>query len=150
MPNAMVAVKHMPALLEIHGEADRNVPVAKGEELVKLASPPELTPLVAARRCEDVQRQRSTPRGQKGEQPKPKKQRRKSVKRLSKLILDFSLAKGKSTVEQFADNAGRFVSSLDSGRHHFVIGGAHAVKFEPGHQLENVSTLHQATWRRRS
>jgi carboxymethylenebutenolidase len=27
----------MPPLLEIHGEADRNVPVAKGEELVKLA-----------------------------------------------------------------------------------------------------------------
>ena len=38
MTNAMVAqVKHMPPLLEIHGKADRNVPVAKGEELVKLA-----------------------------------------------------------------------------------------------------------------
>jgi DNA replication protein DnaC len=42
------------------------------------------------------------------------------------------------------------VPSLDPGRHHFVIGGAHAVKLEPGHQLENVSPVHQATGRRRS
>jgi carboxymethylenebutenolidase len=27
----------MPPLLELHGEADRNVPLAKGEALVKLA-----------------------------------------------------------------------------------------------------------------
>jgi hypothetical protein len=33
------------------------------------------------------------------EPPKPKKQRRQRVRRLSKLILDFSLAKGKCTVE---------------------------------------------------
>jgi hypothetical protein len=57
---------------------------------------------------------------------------------------------GNFGAEQFADNACRLVPSLDSGRHHFVIGGAHAVKLEPGHQLENVSTLHQATRRRRS
>jgi carboxymethylenebutenolidase len=38
MPDAMVAqVKHMPPLIELHGEADRSVPLAKGEELVKLA-----------------------------------------------------------------------------------------------------------------
>jgi carboxymethylenebutenolidase len=38
MPDAMVAqVKHMPPLIELHGEADHNVPLAKGEELVKLA-----------------------------------------------------------------------------------------------------------------
>ena len=28
----MVAVKHMPPLLEIHGEADRDVPVAESEK----------------------------------------------------------------------------------------------------------------------
>ncbi|MBV8362414.1 MAG: dienelactone hydrolase family protein [Deltaproteobacteria bacterium] len=38
MPDAMVAqVKHMPPLIELHGEADRSVPLAKEEELVKLA-----------------------------------------------------------------------------------------------------------------
>src|SRR5258708_19440504 len=38
MPDAMVReVKHLPPLIELHGEADRNVPPAKGEELVKLA-----------------------------------------------------------------------------------------------------------------
>jgi carboxymethylenebutenolidase len=38
MPDAMVSeVKHLPPLIELHGEADRNVPPAKGEELVKLA-----------------------------------------------------------------------------------------------------------------
>jgi carboxymethylenebutenolidase len=38
MPDAAAAhVKRFPPLLELHGEADRNVPVAKGEELVKLA-----------------------------------------------------------------------------------------------------------------
>jgi carboxymethylenebutenolidase len=37
MPDAMVPeVKHLPPLIELHGEADRNVPPAKGEELVKL------------------------------------------------------------------------------------------------------------------
>jgi carboxymethylenebutenolidase len=38
MPDAMVAeVKHMPPLIELHGEADHNVPLAKGQELVDLA-----------------------------------------------------------------------------------------------------------------
>ena len=38
MPDAMVSqVKHMPPLIELHGDADRVVPLAKGEELVKLA-----------------------------------------------------------------------------------------------------------------
>ena len=38
MPDAMVAeVKHMPPLIELHGEADHNVPLAKGQELVNLA-----------------------------------------------------------------------------------------------------------------
>jgi carboxymethylenebutenolidase len=38
MPDATVSeVKHLPPLIELHGEADRNVPVAKGEELVKIA-----------------------------------------------------------------------------------------------------------------
>jgi carboxymethylenebutenolidase len=37
MPDAMVQeVKHLPPLIELHGDADRNVPFAKGEELVKL------------------------------------------------------------------------------------------------------------------
>jgi carboxymethylenebutenolidase len=37
MPDAMVSqVKHLPPLIELHGEADRNVPLAKGEQLVKL------------------------------------------------------------------------------------------------------------------
>jgi carboxymethylenebutenolidase len=30
-------VKHLPPLLELHGDADHNVPLAQGEELVKLA-----------------------------------------------------------------------------------------------------------------
>jgi carboxymethylenebutenolidase len=38
MPDAMASeVKHLPPLIELHGEADRNVPLAKGQELVKLA-----------------------------------------------------------------------------------------------------------------
>jgi carboxymethylenebutenolidase len=38
MPDAMVSeLKHLPPLIELHGEADRNVPPARGEELVKLA-----------------------------------------------------------------------------------------------------------------
>jgi carboxymethylenebutenolidase len=37
MPDAMVSeVKHLPPLIGLHGTADRNVPPAKGEELVKL------------------------------------------------------------------------------------------------------------------
>ena len=37
MPDAMVSeIKHLPPLIELHGTADRNVPPAKGEELVKL------------------------------------------------------------------------------------------------------------------
>ena len=30
-------VKRLPPLIELHGEADQNVPLARGEELVKLA-----------------------------------------------------------------------------------------------------------------
>jgi carboxymethylenebutenolidase len=38
MPDAMMReLKHLPPLIELHGEADRNVPIAKGEQLVKLA-----------------------------------------------------------------------------------------------------------------
>jgi carboxymethylenebutenolidase len=38
MPDAMVSeVKRLPPLIELHGEADRNVPLARGQELVKLA-----------------------------------------------------------------------------------------------------------------
>src|SRR5207248_1094438 len=37
---------------------------------------------------------------------------------------------GNLGAEQFADNARRLVPPLDSGRHHFVIGSAHAVKLE--------------------
>ena len=36
MPDTMVSeVKHLPPLIELHGTADRNVPPAKDEELVK-------------------------------------------------------------------------------------------------------------------
>jgi carboxymethylenebutenolidase len=39
MPDAMVSdVKRLPPLIELHGEADRNVPLTKGQELVKLAN----------------------------------------------------------------------------------------------------------------
>jgi carboxymethylenebutenolidase len=38
MPEAVVSqVTHMPPLLELHGDADRNVPLAKGTDLVRLA-----------------------------------------------------------------------------------------------------------------
>ncbi len=38
MPDAMTSeVKHLPPLLELHGEADRNVPLSQGERLVRLA-----------------------------------------------------------------------------------------------------------------
>jgi carboxymethylenebutenolidase len=37
MPDATVSrVRHLPPLIELHGEADRNVPIARGQELVKL------------------------------------------------------------------------------------------------------------------
>jgi carboxymethylenebutenolidase len=37
MPDAMVSqVRHLPPLIELHGEANTNVPLAKGEEPVKL------------------------------------------------------------------------------------------------------------------
>jgi carboxymethylenebutenolidase len=39
MPDAMLSgVKRLPPLIELHGDADRNVPLAKGQELVKLAN----------------------------------------------------------------------------------------------------------------
>jgi carboxymethylenebutenolidase len=38
LPDAMVArVKHLPPTIELHGDADRTVPPAKGAELVRLA-----------------------------------------------------------------------------------------------------------------
>jgi carboxymethylenebutenolidase len=38
MPDAMITkVKRLPPLIELHGDADRNIPPARGEELVKLA-----------------------------------------------------------------------------------------------------------------
>jgi carboxymethylenebutenolidase len=38
MPGKLVSqVKHMPPLIELHGDADRNVPFANGEKLVQLA-----------------------------------------------------------------------------------------------------------------
>jgi carboxymethylenebutenolidase len=38
LPDAMASeVKHLPPLLELHGEADSNVPLRKGEELARLA-----------------------------------------------------------------------------------------------------------------
>jgi carboxymethylenebutenolidase len=38
MPDAMTSeVKHLPPLIELHGDADHNVPLAKGEALVKIA-----------------------------------------------------------------------------------------------------------------
>jgi carboxymethylenebutenolidase len=37
MPDAMASeVRHLPPLIELHGEAHRNVPLAQGEQLVKL------------------------------------------------------------------------------------------------------------------
>ena len=37
MPDAtLVRVKHLPPLIELHGDADRNVPIAKGRQLVAL------------------------------------------------------------------------------------------------------------------
>jgi carboxymethylenebutenolidase len=37
MPDKIAAqVKHLPPMIELHGEADRNVPLARGEELVRL------------------------------------------------------------------------------------------------------------------
>jgi carboxymethylenebutenolidase len=37
MPEAMVAkVKHLPPLIALHGEADRNVPITEGRQLVEL------------------------------------------------------------------------------------------------------------------
>jgi carboxymethylenebutenolidase len=39
MPDAMIPeVKHLPPLIELHGDADHNVPLAKGEALVKIAN----------------------------------------------------------------------------------------------------------------
>ncbi|MGC2774239.1 MAG: dienelactone hydrolase family protein [Bradyrhizobium sp.] len=35
--NAASRVQHLPPLLELHGDADQNVPLARGEALVKLA-----------------------------------------------------------------------------------------------------------------
>jgi carboxymethylenebutenolidase len=38
MPDAMISgVKRLPPLIELHGEADRNVPLAEGQKLVTLA-----------------------------------------------------------------------------------------------------------------
>jgi len=39
MPDAMIReVKHLPPLIELHGDADRNVPFAKGRQLVEIAN----------------------------------------------------------------------------------------------------------------
>ena len=38
MPDAMIPeVEHLPPLIELHGDADHDVPLAKGEALVKIA-----------------------------------------------------------------------------------------------------------------
>ncbi len=37
MPGAMLSeVKHLPPLIALHGQADRNIPFAKSEQLIKL------------------------------------------------------------------------------------------------------------------
>ena len=54
MPDAMASdVKHLPPLLELHGEADSNVPLREGERLVRLprrpAARPSRSPIPARR-----------------------------------------------------------------------------------------------------
>ena len=52
--------------------------------------------------------------------------------------------------EQVAEDTQRLVPALDAGGHHLIVGGAHAVKLELGHQLEDLGAFHQPAWRRRS
>jgi hypothetical protein len=59
------------------------------------------------------------------------------------LILDRPrLLFGDLGLEQIADDARRLVLALDGGRHHLVVGGAHAEELERGHQVEDLGTLH--------
>ena len=52
--------------------------------------------------------------------------------------------------QQIADDARRLALALDAGRHHLVVGGAHAVQLERGHQVEDLGALHQPALRKRS
>jgi hypothetical protein len=64
------------------------------------------------------------------------------------LVLDRArLLLGDLGGEQIAEDARRLVPALDAGGHHLVVSGAHAVKPEPCHQLEDVGALHQPTRR---
>ncbi len=44
--------------------------------------------------------------------------------------------------QQIANNARRFVLTLDPSRHHLVVGATHAVKLQFAHQGEDVRTFH--------
>src|SRR5208337_5113458 len=50
------------------------------------------------------------------------------------LILDRSrLLLGDLSLQEIANDARRFVLTLDPGRHHLVVGGAHAIKLQLTH-----------------
>jgi hypothetical protein len=67
------------------------------------------------------------------------------------LVLDRPrLLLGNLGLEQITDNARRLVLTLDAGRHHLVVGGAHAIQLERPHQVEDLGAFHQLTLRKRS
>ena len=53
-------------------------------------------------------------------------------------------------VKQLADDALRFMLSLDRGRHDLVEGGLHAVELKLAHEVEDLSSFHQLVLRRLS
>ena len=69
----------------------------------------------------------------------------------AKLVPDRArLLLGDLGTQEFADDARRLIAALEAGRHHLVIGGAHAMEPERHHQLENLGSFHQGILRSRS
>jgi len=45
-------------------------------------------------------------------------------------------------LKQITDDAGRLILALDAGGHDLVVGGAHAVKLQRTHHVEDLRTFH--------
>jgi hypothetical protein len=58
-------------------------------------------------------------------------------------LIDRALLLGDFGLQKIANDARRFVLTLDACRHHFVVGGAHAVELQLTHQGENVGPFHE-------
>ena len=73
-----------------------------------------------------------------------------SLAMVSWYLIDRACFSAISALQQITDDARRLALALDAGRHHLVVGGAHAVQLERAHQVEDLGPFHQPTLRKRS